>query len=56
MCLVKIDVTLVVRGSLTLNRSQIFGGKFHLRRMTKKGTAEVKRMMAKSNLIVEASR
>jgi hypothetical protein len=50
MCLEKIDV------SLTLNRSQIIGGKCLLRRMTKKGTAEVKRMMVKSNLIVEASR
>ena len=56
MCLEKKDVSLVARRCLTLNRSKIFGGKCHLRRMKKKGTAEVKRMMARSNLIVEASR
>jgi hypothetical protein len=56
MCLEKIDVSLVARKCLTLNRSQVFGGKCHLRRMTKKGTAEVKTMMATSNLIAEASR
>jgi len=56
MCLEKKDVSLVARRCLTLNKSQVFGGRCHLRRMTKKGTAEVKMMMATSNLIVEASR
>jgi len=55
MCLEKIDVSLVARRYHPLDRSQIIGGRRHLRRMRMKGPAEVKRAMVKSNLIAVAS-